>query len=608
MKPADLLYCCNCTKRGHDSSTCNEYRWSQHFPTPAFVSNYTDELQNEVPTCGNINVDVIPLIKPTKAKHRTFLQVDDELEDSCVIYSYGTFYTKKFNGEQNVRKLFTHTLHPSHLTSLLKGRVAPIFLDELSKIVKFEIKMYYDVSNELMIRVRSIEHVPRHILELFLYWLKLDDEDKHLEITVNLPRKTNKLLKYLTSKTEELHKNLGDPNNICSQIEQLETSLNATKNPQTSVSILHKLMDCRANLMKIYLTKPKNNGLILHLRKCMKNLRKCLVDEVYLTRYLRIIVIYNKIFLPRKLTDIELNRFLTKYYNKQGNNNKTEKNNETKRAKKTYLAFIEKLKSCNSNTNDSSKNVKAQGRQKPTIISIENVSVDNNVQSNVQGITHVENVCNKTCTSERNVTEHVNIDSIVSTQSACNVSNSNEVVITKPIRKVNLNTVSSNLITIPLQKSTHNVSVRTPKSVPCAKVKPSENNAEKHSKLVDSNNEEAKINEVQEKQDIIDSETSVTKKKKSKKAKKPKLDLENTLEVTENKKTNIDTSLENKADEIINEALEFNLPYMNKAVEEIRKKINDKSLKQEHIDTLLRLINLEKDHRKYVSSFYNYLQ
>ncbi|KAK9308663.1 hypothetical protein QLX08_001397 [Tetragonisca angustula] len=610
MKPADLLYCCNCTKRGHDSSTCNEYRWSQHFPTPAFVSNYTGELQNEVPTCENITEDVIPLIKPTKAKHRTFLPDKNDLEGLCVIYSYGTFYTKKLHGEQNVRKLFTLDIHPSHLTSLLKGRVAPTFLDELSKVVKFEIKMYYDVSNELMIRVRSIKHLPQHILELFLYWLKLDDEDKHLEITINLPRGNKKLSRYLTSKIEELHKNLGDPNHICAEIEQLEISLNATQNPETSVSILQKLMDYRGNLRKIYLTKPKNKDLILQLRKCIKHLRKCSVDEVYLEKYLKIIVIYNKIFLPRKLTDTELKRFLAKYYKKQGNNNKTEKNNEIKKAKKgklsTYLAFIESLKSTNSNTDGcSSKNIKAQGKQKPTVVSIENISVNNNVQ----GITHVENILNETCTSEKHVNEHVNIDSIVSTQSACNVSNSNEVIMTKPIRKVNLNTVSSNLITIPLQKSTHNVSLRSPKSVPCAKIKPSENNTEKDLELINSNNEEAKINKVQEKQDnIIDSETSVTKKKKSKKAKKTKLDVENKLEVTENKKTDIDTSLENKANDIINEALEFNLPYMNKAVEEVRKKINDKSLKQEHIDTLLRLINLEKDHRKYVSSFYNYLQ
>ncbi|XP_020298911.1 uncharacterized protein LOC109863128 isoform X2 [Pseudomyrmex gracilis] len=41
MKPRSQLHCCNCAKYGHESSTCKEYRWSQHFPTPAAVTSYT---------------------------------------------------------------------------------------------------------------------------------------------------------------------------------------------------------------------------------------------------------------------------------------------------------------------------------------------------------------------------------------------------------------------------------------------------------------------------------------------------------------------------------------------------------------------------------------
>lgn len=42
MKSPGSLHCCNCTKRGHESSMCREYRWSQHFQTPAAVTNYMD--------------------------------------------------------------------------------------------------------------------------------------------------------------------------------------------------------------------------------------------------------------------------------------------------------------------------------------------------------------------------------------------------------------------------------------------------------------------------------------------------------------------------------------------------------------------------------------
>ncbi|XP_012233429.1 trophozoite exported protein 1-like isoform X2 [Linepithema humile] len=43
MKPPNLLYCCNCNKRGHESSTCKEEQMTpHHFVTPATVTNYTD--------------------------------------------------------------------------------------------------------------------------------------------------------------------------------------------------------------------------------------------------------------------------------------------------------------------------------------------------------------------------------------------------------------------------------------------------------------------------------------------------------------------------------------------------------------------------------------
>lgn len=58
MKPPNLLHCCNCTKRGHESSTCNEYRWSQHFPTPAVVSNYIDGPVYATSTADSSRTDV----------------------------------------------------------------------------------------------------------------------------------------------------------------------------------------------------------------------------------------------------------------------------------------------------------------------------------------------------------------------------------------------------------------------------------------------------------------------------------------------------------------------------------------------------------------------
>ncbi|XP_071858904.1 uncharacterized protein isoform X1 [Bombus fervidus] len=615
MKPADLLYCCNCTKRGHDSSTCNEFRWSQHFPTPAFVSNYTSELQYEYPACENTNEDVIPLTK-LKKKGVTFPSDKVDLDSSGVVYSYGTYYTKMPNGEEAKRKLLTLDIHPSHIAGLLKGRISPIFLDELTKIIKFEIKIYYNIDNELMIRVRSAVHLPQYILELFLYWLKLHDEDKLLDITINLPRRTKQLQKFLAKKLHEFEQNLVDPNYICSQIEELKTSMTTIKDLAVSFSVAKKIIDYRGDLMKVYQSKPNHTHLVRRLKRAVKHLKKISNTEVYMSHYLNIIVLYNKIFVPRRLTDIELKRFLARYYKtsvkkKDGKKNEAKKlkKNEAKKLKKNkltpYKALMNSLREYNKEENTtnksdaySSKDIEAQTIQIPSIVSTEHIPTNNIIQSNDQDVTcNTKNVFTETHTAEKNFTEFTND----TTQSSHNQDISSNQM-TDPIQH-------SNIVTIPFQKSTHtNVSSRTTKNVPCAKVKPSGNNKEKHSETENSNDKEEKTSNLQEQNNTINSEINVTKKKKSKKAKKAKLDLENSLEIIENQETGSDTSLENKASEIINEALEFNLPYMNKAVEEIRKRINDKNLKQEHIDTLLRLINLEKDHRKYVSSFYNYLQ
>ncbi|KOC58930.1 Zinc finger CCHC domain-containing protein 7 [Habropoda laboriosa] len=566
MKPADLLYCCNCTKRGHDSSTCNEYRWSQHFPTPAFVSNYTEGPEYEASVHKNTNEDVIPLSKSKKHKNMVFLKDNDGLE-SCF---------------------------------------------------------------DLMIRIRSVVNFGKCILDFFIYWLKLKDEDKQLDMCVNLPRNTKKLMKSLKTKLDEIGQNVQDPKYLYSQIEQLKTSRTSGQDPKTLTSTSNKILDLQSKLMKVFHTKPKNSVILRKFRKSVNYLNRHPCDEIGIGHYLNIIVNYNKIFLPRTLTDSELQRFFKAYYNDKNKKNKKKDNGEIKKQKKNkgltaYEIFTQNLRKFNNSRaagktrnnmecSDTSTNIEKQDKQihsiTPTVI--ENVSISSSVQSNMQTATHnTENISVETYNVENSVTESTNIYPIECTQLSRNrsVSSNNEEANTT----TNLKSISSNLISIPLQEfvSTDTSSTQTKNdhlnSVSCTKVKPSEDNIEKHIETKSSNNEVVKSNE-QEKNNAVESEASVAKRKKSKKAKKAKLDLESNLKATEIPVTNIITPAENKANEIINEALEFNLPYMNKAVEEVRKRINDKNLKQEHVDTLQRLINLEKDHRKYVSSFCNYLQ
>ncbi|CAK9832912.1 Zinc finger CCHC domain-containing protein 7 [Anthophora retusa] len=562
MKPADLLYCCNCTKRGHDSSTCNEYRWSQHFPTPAFVSNYTDgpEYANE---------DVIPLSRMKKNKTMVFTKDNEDLENCFVIYSYGTFYTKKPIGEEVKRKLSIEQIQSSNITNVLKGSISPSFLDELFKVTRFEIKIYYNPDKELMIRMRSAANLGRRILDLFLYWLKLEDEDKHLNVCTDLPRDPKKLWKVVSSKLANLQQTLSDPKNLCSQIEELKMTRITAQDPSTLASTSNKILELRGKLLLLFHKKPRHSDMLKQLRKFVRAMNRQPSDGMSLSRYLTITVNYNKVFLPRTLTDAELQRLFKACYKTAAQKfNETKKQKKTKRCH-TYEVFLQNLHNFNSTKprrNVDSSNATVTNVEKQMPITIEDVQ------------TATENA--------KNISEST-VECAQPSQSVSEETNSRNV--------------SSNLIEVPIHefpstdvpskqsKNDHSSSV--------SKVKPSEDNVE----IIHSNNEEVKSTE-QEETNAAESEAGVSKRKKSKKAKKARLELESSSEEVSL------TSAENKANEIMNEALKFNLPYMNKAVEEVRKRINDKNLKQEHVDTLQRLINLENDHRKYVSSFCNYLQ
>ncbi|XP_076764364.1 uncharacterized protein LOC143431477 [Xylocopa sonorina] len=625
MKPADLLYCCNCTKRGHDSSTCNEYRWSQHFPTPAFVSDYVGGPEYEVPI--NATEDVIPLTRKKKKRNTTFLEGEDDLDSSAVIYSYGTFFTKKADTGQEITRKLNNDQIRHRLTHLIKGRISPTFLDHLTKLIKFEIRIYYDSRKELMIRVRSITKCTQHLTEIFVFWLKLEAEDEHLDIYVNLPRGTRKMYKLLTEKVKELDKSFPDPNSLCKKINRLRA--------ETSGSVSQALVSLQSTLLKQYHTKPTFSKQVRKLKRVMNVLQNSPLSEIAIAQYLNIIVLYNKVFLPRTLTSIELKNFLREYYKPVKNVPYKEKENKkTKKQKKqesnAFKKFIidlqkfnntrltkNKCKETSNNEACSSKDVQTQDKPVSTYVPVMEKDQVNSNQTDVQAVTYnAENVFTEALNVESNVTEsastcfHQDLYPINSMELQCDQSivHNNEMTnavqyypetFTEPTYANAPSEVDPNLscstVTIPPESNT-----KKPKTVNL-------NNLI----VIDTNNlQQEQHQEQRQEQDnnTISTQSSTTKKKKSKKAKKAKQDPQDSSKVSANQVTaHTDASIEITANRIINEALQFNTPYMNKAVEEVRKRIEDKNLKQEHINTLQRLINLENDHRKYVSSFCNYL-
>ncbi|XP_078046533.1 uncharacterized protein LOC144474969 [Augochlora pura] len=700
MKPADMLFCCNCTRRGHDSSTCHDYRWSQHFPTPAFVTNYTDEpLSNR--NKNATSEDIIPLKKPvSKRKERKIgvrkIPEEDELQYCFIVYKFGSFDPSRKDG-QEISRLVEGEIYR---TSRFVDSFDASFLEELRKTIAFELVIYHS-NHQSYVRIRSTAGAPVHIYRTFDFWMRLDKRDKQsLKLYINLPYDAKKLYNMFTAKWEEMEQASIDPYALCKQIQLLQTSMSEACDP----SILHNISDriCRMRGKLLYLYNKLATNSLEMLRQITKKLHKCsskkkkrhLTDSVYC----RCIHLYNDNFLPRILTGQEVNTLFQRYHKQNAQDKRKEKPKKKRQCELSpYERFIlfersagirnketatssnfiseeneeipactstrivsqeqsEKIIGCPSTENisqepkkkipncTSGENViqeqsrkiptpidtpnvteiqgvnvltctstKEQGKKIPVQIFTENIVQEQNkevpIWSSPENViyTTTENVVQKqnknipvwTTTGMASTSANVQCND---TFSVCSAEESNRI---HPVEHVQVkNTIKqgheSNLIVIPLKKPTKSDII----------LQQSDNNSE-------TNTESAKDNNIPQastsKKGTVVFDTAsqkgtgmletVPKKKRRKRGKS-----ENNTEVAKKEETNINMSIENRAQKVINEALQFNLPYMNNAAEEVRKRINDKTIKQEQIDVLQRLINLEKDHRQYVSSFYSYFK
>ncbi|XP_076375487.1 uncharacterized protein LOC117219401 [Megalopta genalis] len=772
MKPPDLLFCCNCTQRGHDSSTCHDYRWSQHFPTPAFVTNYTD-----VPLCkkqkNTTSEDVIPLKKSTNRKKERktvttkIVERKDDLQNCSILYKYGTFEPTRKDG-QEICKLLDGNIFKTN--NFLDG-FEPTFLSELLEKVSFEL-IIYRTQNQTFARIRALSGVPLYIYKIFEFWMKLDKRDKQsLKLYINLPYDAKKLYNMFTAKWEEMEQVSADPYALCKQIQSLQSSMSGACDP----SILHTISDrvrrLRGKLLNLYNRLVSNwpemlRQITKRLHKCSNNNKKrCLTDNVYC----RSMYLYNESFLPRILTNKEVDDLFKQYHKLNTEGERKEKPKKKKKSDKTpYEKFIlferstgkrkketatssnfipeqneeiltctstqnvsqeqsEKIISCPSTENISQEPnkkipnctssekvsqernnkitscaytenvIQEQNKKIPTSIDTENVteiqiinvptctSTKGRIQEQCREIpicTTTENVvqekskkspvfttikndiqeqskkrpiwvssetnvqCNDTfsvCPVERTnwirPTEHVQLENTIKQGHETNVtvtslkkSTKSHIILQQSGNNSEKNIESAKNNNIPQASSSKKGTVRFAEKINWIRpiehvqlentikqghelnltVTSSKKPTKSHIILQQSDNnsekniESAKNNNIPQassskKGTVVFDSTSKKKKKKREKS-------ESNTEITKKEETNINISIEDRAQKVINEALKFNLPYMNDAVEEIKKRISDKNIKQEQIDVLQRLINLETDHQQYVSSFCNYLK
>lgn len=379
MKPSGLLHCCNCTKRGHESSTCNAYRWSQHFQTPAAVTSYTDgpmytsfsnsdfkislssratssssipeeysksftssdalssnAKTNETPipqgTLCNLEVEgnlesssMTNKIHRPEDKQKKYRQNGiNEIEFTTILFACGKFHDKNNKDAQMIsrnlslrKKDLSIDGRKTIASSLPKRKIAPLFLKTLvEKAIEFEIKIghtrhqYQDVILQIIAMKEYIEL----LCNLLLHWINLPDNEKDYGVDVTLPMNPTKMFNLLSSRMPQLTKmsftcyndhiqGINDPRWIFQSIKDHKKQLEKHNGSFRQYSRLRtKMWRLQVKLLMIVNTEPKPNHYISEFKNAMKQLesvkRDQMIENLDTAIYLQLTLLYNRLFVP----------------------------------------------------------------------------------------------------------------------------------------------------------------------------------------------------------------------------------------------------------------------------------------------------------------------
>ncbi|XP_032679619.1 uncharacterized protein LOC116848022 [Odontomachus brunneus] len=354
MKPASQLHCCNCSKRGHESSMCKEYQ-STHFLTPAFVTNYTEgpvyELRNVperiskntkdpyVPSFKSKNnktpqqmqentpaMQTTPLPPDTSSSSKIHITAKTgeqyaqstqkqvvlsrftKLKFVNVIYCCGNFRSKK-----NARMLVTNLSQLNELNPEAKqflqnrfsyGISRPIFLRKLRKIIEFEITigLLAGKKSEIIVQLIAPENCIYMLLDLLLYWLNLPFIEKKSGLDINLPMNANQMRDFL--KALNLHgtsTEIKHPFKLYNVMNSLTNKLGNTyiKNKEYFYNLIN-LWDIQKKLLKYIHTHPLHSFHYSKLCRYMNTLDERFPSNKQLDTfaYLDILISYNNVFTP----------------------------------------------------------------------------------------------------------------------------------------------------------------------------------------------------------------------------------------------------------------------------------------------------------------------
>ncbi|XP_070151928.1 uncharacterized protein [Polyergus mexicanus] len=381
MKPSGLLHCCNCTKRGHESSMCNAYRWSQHFQTPAAVTNYTDgptytyatsfsnsDLKISLSSRATSSSSSIPMEEYSKStrvdalsssakanetpipqKTLYNLEIEGNLESSpminkihrpenkqkyrengiieneftTILFIYGEFHNKNNKDAKiitrnlsSIKKLTSYGKRT--VRNFSKREIAPIFLKALSeKAIEFEVKIGYtkmDKCQDIILQIIAMKEYVKLIQGLLLHWIDLPDNEKDYGMDMTLPMNPTKMFNLLSSRMPQLTKmsftcyndhikGINDPRWISQSIKHHKRLLEQHNGSFRQYSRLRtKMWRLQVKLLMIFNTEPKPNFYICDFKNVMKQLESVKQDQTIekldTAIYLKLTLLYNRLFVP----------------------------------------------------------------------------------------------------------------------------------------------------------------------------------------------------------------------------------------------------------------------------------------------------------------------
>ncbi|XP_043288968.1 uncharacterized protein [Venturia canescens] len=318
MKDPQHLSCCNCSKRGHDSTMCNQLRWSQHFPTPMFVSSYTEgpfypEFQPDQDENLSGNIDVVSV--PDNST--PIIQSTDERSETRLLFQCGNLDTTVSSTFTLVSKRLD-TLPNVHLDGLISGSLTPTFIFKWLNHFTFNVKITQNSEEGTRLVVQAASHDLLHGVEkILMQWLTRTDLEKpyleydYLSYTnfkssrVRLKNKLNELesakdpKKFLTvvvKLAKELHsKSLNVIQN--SNLSSSTMNLSPAGNTYKLQCLFDRLMETRSRLVMSLYGRFWVEGGEVTVRNFQKLVQQVANSKSYSIRqYMEAVYLYNEMF------------------------------------------------------------------------------------------------------------------------------------------------------------------------------------------------------------------------------------------------------------------------------------------------------------------------